>query len=122
MPNVLVIDDDKDYRDYLTTLLARRGYQVRSLPTGKALDEVLATERFDAVITDLYMPNVDGLEVVRKVREVAPTLPVIGITGGGAGGSVCNRAMAAFGATVVLMKPLDLTALFSALEGALCPE
>lgn len=101
------------------TLLSRRGYEVRGLPSGRALDKVLSTERFDAVVTDLYMPGVDGLEVVHAIKQVTPSMPVIGITGGGAGDSVCSRAMVMFGAAVVLTKPLDPAALFDALERAL---
>ena len=119
MPNLLVIDDDEDYREYLTILLSRRGYRVRGLPTGRALDNALSSERFDAVITDLYMPGIDGLEVVQAIKQVTPSLPVIGITGGGAGDSICSRAMVMFGAAVVLTKPLDPAALFDAIKRAL---
>ena len=119
MPNLLVIDDDEDYREYLTILLSRRGHRVRGLSTGKSLREAIAAERFDAVITDLYMPSVDGIEVVRAVKQVVPGLPVIGITGSGGGRDACSRAMVMLGAAVVLTKPIDPTALFEALRQVL---
>jgi DNA-binding NtrC family response regulator len=122
MPNVLVIDDDEDYREYLTTLLSRYGYQVHGLRSGRELDAIFAVERFDAVVSDLYMPGVDGIEVVRKVKELLPDLPIIGITGGSNGGDACSRAMTLFGAQIVLTKPLDATALFDALQHALAPR
>jgi CheY-like chemotaxis protein len=92
---------------------------VRGLPTGKALHTTIAAERFDAVITDLYMPSVDGIEVVRAVKQAMPDLPVIGITGSGGSGDACSRAMLMLGAAVVLTKPIDATALFDALRHAL---
>jgi DNA-binding NtrC family response regulator len=119
MPNLLVIDDDDDYREYLTVLLSRRGYRVCGLSTGRSLREAIAAERFDAVITDLYMPSVDGIEVVRAVKEVVPNVTVIGITGSGGGRDACSRAMMTFGAADVLTKPIDAAALFEALRSAL---
>jgi DNA-binding NtrC family response regulator len=116
MPHILIIDDDESYRDYLTALLARSGHTVRALPHAKQLRRIIETERFDVVITDLYMPEVDGIEILLGIREVVPAMPVIGITGGYA---LCSRAMEALGADAVLQKPLDVDELQAALQRAL---
>jgi CheY-like chemotaxis protein len=68
----------------------------------------IESERFDAIVSDLYMPGVDGLEVVSYVKRKRPSLLVIGITGRSFESSdPCSRAMSALGADAVLSKPLD---------------
>jgi len=123
MPKILVIDDDELFRLYLTTLLKRGGYEVHVLADGTNAEDIIEAGHFDAIITDLYMPHVDGIEVVRSVKHSNPNLPVIGISGGPMGfRDPCSKAMSLLGADVVLTKPLDsaafLTILRSAIDGA----
>lgn len=120
MPSVLVIDDDDDYRAFLTTLLSRAGYEVHELANGKDVCAFISVIPIDAIITDLLMPDVDGLETIRAVRELAPSMPVIGITGEVSESTDCYiRAMKLFGAAAVLLKPLDSDALLSILAEAI---
>ncbi|MBI3710717.1 MAG: response regulator [Proteobacteria bacterium] len=108
MPRILVIDDDELWRHYLTALLERCGVEVRSLPNGSNVAKIIQTEHFDAVVTDLYMPDVDGIETIANVKRQAPTMPIIGITGDSLGPmDPMLRAMTALGADAVLAKPLD---------------
>jgi CheY-like chemotaxis protein len=120
MPSVLVIDDSEVCRAYLRTLLERAGYDVHERANGKGVDAFIAATPVDAVITDLVMPGVDGLETIRAVKRLSPFLPVIGITGVACG---CDdyhiRAMTLLGATAVLTKPLDPDALLARLGLAL---
>jgi DNA-binding NtrC family response regulator len=116
MAYLLVIDDDESYRDYLTTLLVRSGHTVRGLAHGKRLQRILESERFDAVITDLYMPEIDGIEILLVIRKVAPAMPVIGITGGYV---PTSRAMMALGADAVIEKPIDVANLCAVLHAVL---
>jgi CheY-like chemotaxis protein len=121
MPKVLVIDDDESFRAYLTTLLARNDYEVRSLSSGRALAETIAAEPFDVIVTDLFMPEVDGIEILRTVRQLAPGVPVIGLTGRGSSTAVhdvCMRAMLMLGAVAVLLKPIEGEVLLDALREA----
>jgi DNA-binding NtrC family response regulator len=121
LPKILVIDDDESYRAYLSALLARNGYEVCSLRNGRALAETITAEPFDAVITDLFMPDIDGIEILRTVRQVAPSVPVICLTGRGPATlahDVCKRAMLMLGAAAVLMKPIDGEVLLDALSDA----
>jgi DNA-binding NtrC family response regulator len=120
MPSVLVIEDDEGCRAYLTTLLRRAGYRVHELPNGSGVGALLSTAPVDAVITDLVMPEVDGLETIRSVKRLAPALPVIGVTGAAFGPDDCYiRAMTVLGAAAVLLKPLEGEAVLSALGHAL---
>src|SRR5262245_30472481 len=107
MKSVLIIDDDPSIREYLRCLLIRGGYDVTTLPDGENAAALCAQVRFYAVITDLYMPQTDGIETVMAVRRVAPALPIIGITGKHGWSDPCARAMQALGASALLSKPFD---------------
>lgn len=81
---ILVIDDEPSLREVLTMVLVRAGYEVRDAPSGEAGLRVFAQWMPDLVISDLTMPGIDGLEVLRRVRvlaaEAGRDVPVILIT------------------------------------------
>lgn len=79
--DLLVVDDDDEFRDLLARRLENRGYQVRSAADGIAGLEVLARRQFAAVITDLTMPNMSGLELLEKLKAADPDCEVILLTG-----------------------------------------
>jgi len=117
---VLVIDDDEGCRAFLTTLLSCAGYKVHELTNGKDVGVFISAIPVDAIITDLFMPGVDGLETIRVVKELAPSMPVIGVTGAEGASIDCYiRAMTLFGAAAVLLKPFDGDALLSILSEAI---
>lgn len=105
MPNILVIEDDEPFRQYLATFLVRSGFRVKTLPNGAGLAETMASARFDAVVTDLFMPDVDGIETVLAVRRRFPKVPIVGMTG--VADNPCVAAMIRLGAATVLRKPID---------------
>jgi DNA-binding NtrC family response regulator len=116
MPTILVIDDNDDFRAYMRALLERQGYHVLALAGARDLGRYVRDRRIDAVITDLYMPQVDGLEVVTFFNSYDPQLPVFGVTGSAEeANSVCVKAMSTFGAREVFTKPLDSARLLAAL-------
>jgi len=117
MKPILIIDDDADMREYLRCLLIRGGYDVATLPDGENAAALCAQVQFYAVITDLYMPQTDGIETVRAVRQVAPALPIIGITGKHGWSDPCARAMRALGASALLSKPFESQHLLDTLAG-----
>lgn len=120
MPTILVIDDNEDFRAYLRAMLERQGYDVLDLHTARDLGHFVRDRHIDAVVTDLYMPQVDGLEVVTFFKRYDPQIPVFGVTGSaGIGDTVCVKAMNTFGAREVFTKPLDATQLLAALGRAL---
>jgi DNA-binding NtrC family response regulator len=120
MTSVLVIDDSEGCRAYLTALLSRAGYDVHELSDGRCIAGFLAATEVDAIVTDLFMPGLDGLEILRSVKQLAPDMPVIGITGAVWRADDCYiRAMTALGAATVLLKPLDGDALLLALDRAI---
>ena len=80
-PRVLVVDDEASIRDLLAKTLALGEYEVDLAPDGRTALERLRIIPYDLVITDLKMPGVDGLAVIREARRLNPEIPVIIITG-----------------------------------------
>jgi excisionase family DNA binding protein len=80
-PRVLVADDEATIRDLLAKTLALAEYDVDLAPDGRTALERLRIASYDLLITDLKMPGVDGLSVIREARRLKPDIPVIIITG-----------------------------------------
>lgn len=80
-PRVLVVDDEASIRDLLSKTLALAEYDVDLAPDGRAALDRLRMIPYDLLITDLKMPGVDGLTVIREARRLKADLPVIIITG-----------------------------------------
>ena len=79
---ILIIEDEKDIQDLLQLYLKREGYQVQGVKDGDAGLRKLAREKFDLILLDLMLPQMDGLEICRRLRSQLPTaeIPVIMIT------------------------------------------
>ena len=80
-PRVLVVDDEASIRDLLSKTLALAEYDVDLAPDGRTALERLRILPYDLLITDLKMPGVDGLAVIREARRLKADIPVIIITG-----------------------------------------
>ncbi|MEQ1681132.1 MAG: sigma-54 dependent transcriptional regulator [Nitrospira sp.] len=80
MEKILVIDDEQSLRDVLSIMLKRAGYAVTSAMDGEEAIELLNKEIFDLVITDLRMPKIDGMEVLKAVKSASPETVVLIIT------------------------------------------
>jgi CheY-like chemotaxis protein len=81
--NILIIEDDELIRDVLKQLLEREGYNVTTARNGKIGIELFQAEPSDLVITDLIMPEKEGIETIRELRKDYPDLKIIAISGGG---------------------------------------
>jgi DNA-binding NtrC family response regulator len=77
---ILVVDDEPEMVENLTRLLRRAGYRLLGTTDAERALALLESERPDLLLTDLKMPGIDGLELIRRARELDPTLPVIVIT------------------------------------------
>ena len=80
-PRILVVEDDDSMQDFLTTFLEREGYGVQWASHGGIAQQALSEQPFDVVITDIIMPEVDGVEVLDHVKEHYPDTSVIIMTG-----------------------------------------
>ena len=116
-PRVLVVDDEFEMASLIAEELNDRGFEAVAMPSGDDAVQRLRRQAFDAVITDLRMPGVDGLELVRLSRELDPSRPVIVMTGH----SALNTALEAsrLGAYHYVTKPVRLPTLVHLLRAAL---
>lgn len=115
---VLVIDDSKEIRDFLTEyILESKGFQVLSAPDGLIGLEMAISERPDLMITDQQMPQLTGLEVLQKLKELKIDVPAILMTGQGSE----ETAVKAFrlGIRDYIIKPLDAAELTASIDNAL---
>jgi len=110
----MVVDDDHAVRQMLTKALENWGAQVKAFPGAPSALRTAETERFDVVITDIRMPDMDGHEFLRKLKVLDPELDVLMVTAYGSIESAV-RAMRD-GAADYLMKPFSLEELFLKLE------
>ena len=113
MANILAVDDDEKIRDLLSTLLRRKGHHVLTASHGQKGIDVFRRERPDVTILDFEMPDMDGLAVLRQIREIDPHAPVIMLTG--AGTDVLEKQARELGVTDFLAKGFSLHELGGAL-------
>jgi len=116
-PRILVVDDEESVRDLLAKTLTMADYDVDTAGDGpSALDRLRAVE-YDLLITDLKMPGMDGLSVIREARRQAPDLPVIVITGYSTEASAIEAIN--LGVAGYLTKPFRLPRILAAAARAL---
>lgn len=102
---VLVIDDEPLMRHFMRRALEDVGYEVIEAPDGEVGMRLFADRRPDLVVTDIYMPNKEGIQTIREMRAGEPDIPILAVSGGG-GISLAFLWMAReLGATEALAKP-----------------
>jgi DNA-binding response OmpR family regulator len=106
MRRILIVDDDPGIRGLLSRVLADAGYRVDTAPDGPTALELIAGSTPDLLITDVVMPGLAGWSIFARARRLAPTLPVIVISGVDTGLPQQERALAH--QAVFLRKPFDL--------------
>jgi CheY-like chemotaxis protein len=123
MPGVLIVEDELEVREMLKTSLLRSKYTVLEAANGREAIIHFKPSVTDLVITDLIMPEEDGLKVIMKLREIKPSVKIIAISGGGkvGPGSYLNLAKV-LGADAVYAKPFSIHALLEKIEELLNPE
>ena len=118
--NVYVIDDDPAIRDSLDFLLGSAGFSVRAFNSGQVFLDELAKLEHGCVVTDMRMPGIDGMELLRRVNSGARKLPVIVMTGHG-DVPLAVEAMK-LGALDFLEKPFEDDRLIGMIETALSEQ
>lgn len=117
MPKILLAEDDNDMRGFLVRALANAGYEVVSFDNGKSAFERLREEPFQLLLTDIVMPEMDGIELARRATELDPDLKVVFITGFAA--VALNAASQAPKDAKILSKPFHLKDLVNEVERVL---
>ena len=103
---ILVVDDEEMIRVLLTYMLVEEGYKVITASDGQKAVDLLEREQFDLIITDMVMPGLNGIEVLRAAKSIDPRRPVIVITGYPSVGSV--RHLVKIGADDYITKPFNV--------------
>jgi len=117
MIRILVIDDDIKIREMLKQYLERAEYEVLVAPDGKAALKLHSANPVDLIITDIVMPEKDGLETIMELRRRFPAVKVIAISGGGK--IEANEYLdiaKAMGVTRTFSKPFELRELLAAVR------
>ena len=109
MANILLVDDEASLVKVQSEFLCRVGHTVSTAANGKEAMALVAHNDFDLVITDLIMPEKEGLETIAELRRIAPKIKIIAMSGGtvmiGAKDSLSMAQM--FGASFTLAKPFS---------------
>lgn len=117
MANILVIDDEKSIRSTLKDILEHEGFTIELASNGAEALELFSKNQFDAVLCDIKMPGMDGIEVLEKIQETANDVPIIMISGHG----TIDTAVEAIkkGAFDFIEKPPDLNRLLITIRNAM---
>jgi len=120
MATIVVIDDDADVRQTLTRILGSAGHAVHEAAYGEAGLRLAAELAPALVITDILMPEKEGIEIIRELRRAQPRLRILAISGGGQPGALDFLDMArALGADAALAKPFRRVELLDLVTGLL---
>ncbi len=113
-PTVLIADDDKGTRDLFRSFFVKQGWEYVLVPDGISLLDAASKKEFDVILTDLQMPQMNGLEVVRRIRLQSPQQPIIVVTGSANVQDVVTSLRE--GASDILFKPFDMEVLRNSVE------
>ena len=111
MPHILIVEDDLEFRKMLVTVLLQEGHTVEEAGDGKTAGRWLSTHVFDLVITDVHMPETDGLEMIMKLHDARNPTPIIAMTGGHMQSDLYLKVAKSLGARRVMEKPFKLVEL-----------
>ncbi len=105
MESILIVDDEKNYTAVLSVVLEEEGYETYTANSAAGALEILKVEDVDLVVTDMKMPEMDGLELLGRIKQKWPDLPVIMMTAHG----TVDKAVEAMqkGAYTFILKPFD---------------
>ncbi|MFZ4437487.1 MAG: response regulator [Syntrophales bacterium] len=119
---ILVVDDNDQMREMLRLILETAGHEVLDAANGKIALHLLKTMTVDLVITDIIMPEMEGIELVMNIHKLYPRVKIIAISGGGkVDPNLCLGMAGKLGADRTLLKPFSKSTLISII-GELFPD
>lgn len=124
MASILLVEDSEMVRFALSALLRDSGHDVTEAGHGKRAERALAEDRFDLVVTDVFMPEMDGIELIKRVRSSHPEVKVLALSGGGARQppKYAIGLAASLGAHATMQKPVDNEAFLTQIDALVGPR
>ncbi|MBF0454056.1 MAG: response regulator [Magnetococcales bacterium] len=121
MAKILIIDDDASIRALLVAVLENENHKIREADDGRKGLRMFQEDPADLVITDVLMPEKDGVELIMELKEIDPDAKIIAMSGGGRGlDATFNLRMAQdFGAQQLMVKPFSTTEALKAINTVL---
>jgi DNA-binding response OmpR family regulator len=120
MKSILIIDDNDQLRSVLREMLETAEYVVMDAPNGEIGARLFRQQPADLVITDIFMPEKEGLQTIRELRRDFPDVKIIAISGGGSRGDLAYLPTAMkLGAHRTLVKPFEMDELLATVDGLL---
>lgn len=117
MRRILVVDDDDQMKEMIQESLEIEGFETAGASNGRRAMAILERGSFDMVITDVVMPEQEGIETIMQIRKGYPHIKIITISGGGRTGPVNYLKMAKeFGASRTFIKPFERKELIAAVR------
>jgi DNA-binding response OmpR family regulator len=113
---ILVVDDNTGMRELILFYLQDAGYKATQAQNGQEARNLLMAASFDLVITDIFMPDCDGIELIQFVKKTANETVIIAISGGSLLEFECLGFANDFGADYIRSKPLDMQDLIKIVE------
>lgn len=121
MSRILIVEDTRLMRDSLVDVLTESGHEVTTAENGaEAVDMIAGGAAFDVIVTDIIMPEMDGIQAILEIQTMQPDARIIAISGGSARMEKAQGLETAkrLGAVAVLEKPFEVDSLLSAVESA----
>ncbi|HTK85746.1 MAG TPA: response regulator [Patescibacteria group bacterium] len=117
---ILLIEDDEVFHAVITAAVASQGHEITIVANGDEGMKVLGSEKFDLIITDILMPNKDGIEIIQEIRESDPNVRILAISSGGrVGFSSFLKLAEIMGANACLEKPFSADGLIEKIAEAM---
>ena len=114
---ILIVEDDKDLRNILEVIFEQNGYSVLTAANGKEGLEILNSNKVDAVISDVRMPVMDGIELLKRIKSQYLSLPVVFLITGFA--DISDEKALSLGASGVIDKPFQIAKIIGEIRVAI---
>jgi CheY-like chemotaxis protein len=121
MAHILLVEDSPEVSLTVREILASAGHTTEEAASGKEALKALKAGKFDAIVSDIWMPEMDGIALLKEIRGAGNDIPVVVISGGAPNAPLTYTAplAATFGANVVVYKPFEKAELLKAIETVL---
>ena len=117
MARILIIDDDEKFLKMFQQMLERAGHEIMTAPNGKVGTKLFRKDPTELIITDIFMPEKEGIETIIELKNEFPTVKIIAISGGGRKGNFKYlEAVEALGASRTFSKPFERQEMLEAIE------